>query len=46
MVGRKIRRWKVHPEGYIYEVYFGYNAKMRVYTNSSSDITKLSAIGH
>jgi len=32
---------EVHPEGGIYEVYFGYNAKMRVYTNSSSDITKL-----
>jgi len=32
---------EVHPEGCIYEVYFVYNAKMRVHTNSSSAITKL-----
>ena len=29
-----------------YEVNFGYNAKMEVYANSSSDITKLSAVDY
>jgi hypothetical protein len=36
---------EVQLEGCIYELNFGYNAKMEVYTNSSSDIPKLYAIG-
>ncbi|MEA2033177.1 MAG: hypothetical protein U9N41_06305 [Euryarchaeota archaeon] len=32
-------------KGSISEVNFGYNVKMEVYTNLSSDITKLYAIG-
>jgi hypothetical protein len=35
---------EIHPEGCIYELNFGYNAKMGVYTNSGSDIPKLYAI--
>ena len=31
-------------EGGIYELNFGYNAKMEIYTNSSSDIPKLAVI--
>ena len=45
----KVRRRKVcekvQLKGCIYEVNFGYNAKMEVYTNSSSDMTKLYEIG-
>jgi len=33
---------EVQLEGCIYELNFGYNAKTVVYTNSSSDIPKLS----
>ena len=40
----KIKDGEVRPEGCIYELNFGYNAKMVVYTNSSSDIPKLYAI--
>jgi len=36
----------VRPKGGISELNFGYNAKMEVYTNSSSDITKLDAISN
>lgn len=36
---------KIQLKGCICEVNFGYNAKMEVYANSSSDITKLSKIG-
>ena len=36
---------KVQLKGCIYEVNFGYNARMEGYTNSSSNITKLSEIG-
>jgi hypothetical protein len=32
---------EVLPKGSIYEVNFGYTAKMEVYTNLSSDIPKL-----
>ena len=35
---------KFQLKGGIYERNFGYNAKMEVYTNSSSDITKLGEI--
>ncbi|MGB3458523.1 MAG: hypothetical protein WBB08_04365 [Halobacteriota archaeon] len=35
---------KFQLKGGICELNFGYNAKMEVYTNSSSDITKLYAI--
>jgi len=35
---------EVQLEGCIYELKFGYNAKTVVYTNSSSDIPKLSEI--
>ena len=35
---------KVQLYGGIYEVNFGYNTKMEVYANSSSDIPKLSEI--
>ena len=35
---------KVQLKGCIYELNFGYNAKMEVYAKSSSDITKLSEI--
>ena len=35
---------KVQLKGCICELNFGYNAKTVVYTNSSSDITKLYAI--
>jgi len=35
---------EVQLEGYIYELNFGYNAKMEEYTNSNSDIPKLAAI--
>jgi hypothetical protein len=35
---------KVQLKGGVYEVNFGYNVKMEVYANSSSDITKLYAI--
>ena len=31
-------------KGGIYKLNFGYNAKMEVYANSSSDITKLAEI--
>lgn len=37
---------KVQLKGCISELNFGYNAKTVVYTNSSSDITKLSAIAY
>jgi hypothetical protein len=33
---------EVQLEGCIYELNLGYNAKMEVYTNSSSDIPKLA----
>ena len=36
---------KVQLKGGICEFDFGYNANTAVYTNSSSDITKLSEIG-
>gem|GEM_PF-5498510 len=36
---------KVQLKGGIYEPNFGYNAKMEGYTNLSSDILKLYAIG-
>ena len=36
---------EVLPEGGIYEVYFRYTYKLEEYTNSSSDIPKLSEIG-
>ena len=35
---------KFQLKGCIYEINFGYNAKMEVYANSSSDITKLAEI--
>jgi hypothetical protein len=35
---------KLQLKGGIYEVNFGYNAKMGVYANLSSDIMKLYAI--
>ena len=35
---------EVQLEGCIYELNFGYNAKTVVYTNSSSDIPKLSVM--
>jgi len=35
-------RWKFQLKGSIYEVNFGYNAKMEVYTTLMSDIPKLS----
>jgi len=35
---------KVQLKGGICEVNFGYNVKMEVYANSSSDISKLSDI--
>jgi hypothetical protein len=35
---------EVQLEGCIYELNFGYDAKMEVYTNSSSDIPTLYAI--
>ena len=34
----------VQLKGGIYEVNFGYNVKMGVYANSSSDIPKLAAM--
>ncbi len=40
----KIKDGEVRPEGCICEVYFGYDAKMEGYTNSSSDIPELYAI--
>jgi len=40
----KIKDGEVRPEGCICELNFGYNAKTVVYTNSSSDIPKLSEI--
>lgn len=39
-----MKRGEVLPKGSIYEVNFGYNAKMEVYTNLSSDIPELSEI--
>jgi hypothetical protein len=36
-----MKRGEVLPKGSIYEVNFGYNAKMEVYTNLSSDIPEL-----
>ena len=42
--GIKIKDGEVRPEGCICELNFGYNAKTVVYTNSSSDIPKLSEI--
>jgi len=41
----KIKDGEARPEGCICELNFGYNAKTVVYTNSSSDIPKLYAIG-
>lgn len=35
---------KVHPEGGIYKLNFGYNPKMEGYTTLMSDIPKLYAI--
>ena len=35
---------KVQLKGCIYEVNFGYNAKMEVYADSSLDISELSEI--
>ncbi|MCW3128668.1 MAG: hypothetical protein N2V75_00960 [Methanophagales archaeon] len=35
---------EVQLEGCVYELNFGYNAKTVVYTNSSSDIPKLTEI--
>ena len=43
-VRRKKMIEKFQLKGGICELNFGYNAKMEVYTNSSSDITKLYAI--
>ena len=40
----KIKDGEVRPEGCICELNSGYNAKTVVYTNSSSDIPKLSEI--
>jgi len=40
----KIKDGEVRPEGCICELNFRYNAKTVVYTNSSSDIPKLSEI--
>ncbi len=37
---------EVQLEGCIYELNFGYNAKMEGYTNSNSDIPKLAEIPH
>ena len=41
-----MKRGEVLPKGSIYEVNFGYNAKMEVYTKLSSDIPELAEIAN
>ena len=46
MLNRRLKETKINslPKGDIYEVSFGYNAKMGGYTTLMSDITKLTEI--